>query len=103
MSQLRELLCIRDVRGSSEPCQGDSTLRSLSDLKPGDRAVIAGVCSEAEPSVARRLFDLGYAPGSDVECIRRAPFKGPVVFRIAGYELALRPAQARCIKIENER
>lgn len=65
---------------------------------PGQRVRIVDVCDEASPAIARRLFDLGFAPGVEVEMLRRAPLADPVVYRIAGYEIALRRAQARCIQ-----
>jgi Fe2+ transport system protein FeoA len=31
--------------------------------------------------------------------VRRAPMADPVVFRVAGYDVALRRVQARCIAV----
>lgn len=72
---------------------------TLADLAPGHSAMIVDICDEANPSMARRLFDLGFAPGVEVEVVRRAPLADPVVFRLAGYDIALRRAQARCIRV----
>lgn len=70
---------------------------TLADVVPGQQVRIVAVCDEAAPAIARRLFDLGFAPGVEVEMLRRAPLADPVIYRIAGYEIALRRAQARCI------
>lgn len=72
---------------------------SLADLVPGRGGVIVDVCNEANPATARRLFDLGFAPGVEIEVLRRAPMADPVIYRVAGYEIALRRAQARCIQV----
>lgn len=72
---------------------------SLADLAPGCAARIIDVCDEVDPATARRLFDLGFAPGADVVVVRRAPMADPVVFRVAGCEMALRRGQARCIRV----
>ncbi|MDO5683819.1 MAG: FeoA family protein, partial [Propionibacteriaceae bacterium] len=47
--------------------------RTLADLGRGDRAIIAGVRTDIAPDVARRLFDLGFTPGSEVALLRRSP------------------------------
>ena len=45
------------------------------------------------------MIDLGFTPGAEVQALRRAPLADPLMFRIAGYEIALRRAQARCIRV----
>lgn len=75
---------------------------SLSELAPGCRARILDVRDEVDPAVARRLFDLGCRPGAEVDVVRRAPMADPVIFRVAGCELALRRAQARCVRVSLE-
>lgn len=72
---------------------------TLADLRSGQSAHIVDICGDADPDAARRLFDLGFAPGVEVEMLRRAPMADPVVFRIAGYDVALRRVQARCIRV----
>ncbi len=97
MSQLSVLLHDRRITPAEPPTgQVDST---LADLKPGSRARIVDVRDDMAPAAARRLFDLGFTPGADVMVVRRAPMADPVVFRVAGCELALRRAQARCIRV----
>lgn len=75
---------------------------TLSDVKPGGAAVVAGLNGVGDPTTARRLFDLGFAPGARVEVLRRAPLSDPVVFAIAGYEIALRRAQADLVVVTVE-
>ncbi len=74
--------------------------RTLADLGRGQRATVVGYGDGVEPSTARRLFDLGLVPGIEVEMVRRAPLRDPVIFRVGDYEIALRAAQSRCIHVE---
>jgi ferrous iron transport protein A len=70
----------------------------LSMLPVGGSAVIVGL--EGDNKVARRLYDLGFAPGHPVGVRRRSLFGDRGVFRIAGAEIALRRQQAAMILVE---
>lgn len=70
---------------------------TLADLAPGFTGTVLSVRDDSGTTAARRLFDLGFAPGADVEVLRRAPLADPVMFRVAGYEVALRRVHARLI------
>ena len=95
MSITTDLLRSRAVVGD-EIAAGEV---AISDLPLGSFAVVSRLCADADPSAARRFFDLGFAPGAEVVAVRRAPMRGPVVVRVAGYEIALRRRQADCIKV----
>jgi ferrous iron transport protein A len=69
----------------------------LCDLAAGSRASVVEVSAETPPSTARRLADLGFTAGTQVEVVRRAPLRDPVVYRLRDYEICLRRAQARCV------
>lgn len=71
---------------------------TLADLAPSQTGVIVNVHG-ADPATSRRLVDLGFAPGSRVEMLRRAPLADPIIFRVAGYDLAIRRIQARCVEV----
>lgn len=73
---------------------------SLAELGPGQRGTVIGYADHIEASTARRLFDLGLTPGIEVEMVRRAPLRDPVIFRVGDYEIALRAAQSRGIRVE---
>ena len=88
----RRVIEAREVEAATGVC-------TLADLTRGQSARIVDVCDTADPATARRIFDLGFEPGSEVVVLRRAPMADPVVFRIAGYDIALRRAQARCIRV----
>ncbi|MFE6280948.1 ferrous iron transport protein A [Streptomyces sp. NPDC057877] len=72
--------------------------RVLAQLAPGARATVTEVVG-GPPSVARRLGDLGFTVGAVVEVVRRAPLRDPVVYRVKGYEVCLRRAQAASVRV----
>ncbi|WP_083283272.1 FeoA family protein [Humibacillus sp. DSM 29435] len=84
-----------------EPCPANDHGRrlTLADLRAGDTAHIVELSTSTDPATARRLFDLGFAPGAPVQMLRRAPMADPVIFRLAGYEVALRRVHARCVGV----
>ncbi len=100
MSQITVLLSGRTVDHHPTVAPGGLALRGLHQLGEGETAVITGVSPAPDAATARRLFDLGFTPGTTVSKVRRAPFGGPSVYRVADYEIALRPAQARTIAID---
>ena len=72
---------------------------TLADVRPGSTVRIVEVCDDLQPATARRLVHLGFAPGAEVVVLRRAPLADPVIFRLAGYEVALRRVHARCVGV----
>ncbi|MEV5009923.1 ferrous iron transport protein A [Streptomyces sp. NPDC093064] len=79
--------------GPSVPTDSAGDAR-LADLRPGMSGQVIDIDESVEPSTARRLFDLGFAPGAEVTVLRKAPLGDPVVFQVVEYEVALRKAQA---------
>ncbi len=73
---------------------------SLGALRAGDRGRVTALASSVDGATARRLFDLGLAPGAVVEVVRRAPFGGPVIVRVADYEVAIRRGLAACVAVD---
>ncbi len=86
-----------------EPCASDDHGQrlTLADLRPGETGRIVDISRGTDPATARRLFDLGFAPGVPVQMLRRAPMADPVIFRLAGYEVALRRVHARCVGVSS--
>lgn len=72
---------------------------AMGRLECGQRAVIAGFCELNDMTVSRRLFDLGFAQGVEVELVRRAPMRDPLVFRVGGAEMLLRRREADRIMV----
>ena len=55
-----------------------------------------------ELSIKRRLFDLGFIPGSKVECVLVSPFRDPKAYQVAGNTIALRRVDASNIEVAYE-
>jgi Fe2+ transport system protein FeoA len=73
-------------------------LLPLSELKPGDSAVITAVA--AETACARRLLSLGFVPGSEVRVLRRAPMGDPTEYEVHGTRFGLRRLEAAWIRVQ---
>jgi len=73
-----------------------SSLR-LADIQPGQTVVVTHVCCGF--AIAARLMELGFVPGATVQVLRRAPFGGPVQYRVQGVSLTMRPDDARCVYV----
>jgi ferrous iron transport protein A len=73
-------------------------VRTLNQLKPGERATIVKVGGEGP--VRRRILDMGVVSGAEIEVVRMAPLGDPVEFLIKGYNLSLRKSEAQQIQVE---
>lgn len=83
-------------RWSSVGADGETTLETL---PTGARAIITHVAN-GDDALVRRLCDLGFSPGTEVEVLRRAPLGDPVVYRIRDFEICLRDRQAASIRVQ---
>ncbi len=70
---------------------------NLSELKPGESAVIETVGGEG--ALRQHFLDMGVIPGAEVAMIKFAPMGDPAELRIHGYELTLRLADAEKIAV----
>ena len=86
--------------GSSRPAAhcARGALGSLAELGRGATAVVAGVAGDDD--LTRRLVAMGFWPGVQVQCLRRALFGDPLLFRLHGYRLALRRVEADRVAVE---
>ena len=50
-------------------------------------------------AVSRRLFDLGFAQGVEVELLRRAPLRDPLMLRIGTSQMLLRASEANRVLV----
>ena len=76
---------------------GDPSTCTLNLLGLGCRGCVVSVGGDAD--IRRRLLEMGFTSGADVEVIRRAPLGDPIEFRLRGYCLSLRSEQAQHVKI----
>ena len=76
----------------------------LSDLAPGQRAVVQGLVAataDVNASVLRRLADLGFIAGEPLQLMRRGPGgREPLAVQIGETMFALRLLEARCVQVE---
>jgi ferrous iron transport protein A len=74
------------------------THRTLDQLEPGQTAVVVSVAGPE--AIARRLMELGIAPGTTVEMVRRAPLGDPLELRVRRVHLSIRHSEARYIHVD---
>jgi DtxR family Mn-dependent transcriptional regulator len=72
----------------------------LSALKPGEKGKVLTISSESRGASRRRLLDLGFVAGSNVEVAFENPLKEPKAYLIRNTLVALRNDQADYILIE---
>ena len=70
----------------------------LKDLEIGKSARITAVGGQG--ALRQHFLDMGVVPGAEIKLMKLAPMGDPMEFRIHGYELTLRVADAEKIEIE---
>lgn len=72
----------------------------LSELKTGDKAVIVKVSGHG--GFRKRIVEMGFIKGKEVEVLLNAPLRDPVKYKLMGYEISLRHAEAEMIEVISE-
>ena len=72
-------------------------MKTSSELNFGERAIISDV-DNSHPSF-RRLLEIGFTPGQEIELINSSAFKDPLAFSLRGTLIAIRKHEADCILI----
>jgi DtxR family Mn-dependent transcriptional regulator len=72
----------------------------LTNLEQGERARILGISSECRGASRRRLLDLGFIPGTEIEPEFTSPMEDPRAYLIRNTLIALRNDQADLVLIE---
>ena len=70
---------------------------SLDRLPPDRRAVVQEVF--AQGAQRRRLQELGFVPGAQVECVGISPLGDPKASQLRGTVIALRRRDARPVRV----
>ena len=73
----------------------------LSQIDAGEKAYVVWVASPAD--MARRLNDLGFAPGEEVVCVLRGRPGGMRAYLVQGAVIGLRETNSREIFVETAR
>lgn len=71
----------------------------LSSLTIGDKVKIEKIDDSLE--LKERLVDMGFTKDSEIECILKACFNGPIAYRIKNTTVALRRGDASKILVKN--
>ena len=71
----------------------------LSELRTGDKGVIVKVMGRG--AFRKRIIEMGFVRGKEVEVIQNAPLKDPIKYRIMGYDVSLRRNDANLIEVIN--
>ncbi|MDR2584503.1 MAG: ferrous iron transport protein A [Fibromonadaceae bacterium] len=79
-----------------------SQSQTLSSLKSGSRARIAGYVKNCKNSYKMKLLALGLTRGTEVFKIITAPLGDPMEIELRGYRLSLRKAEADVVLMEGE-
>ncbi len=75
----------------------NTCMRSLANLKKGEKALIRSFTDEA---LSSKLIEMGCLPGEAVMISCIAPLGCPVAVNIAGYQLSLRKEEAASVIVE---
>ena len=72
----------------------------LSELHTGEKAVIVKV--QGHGGFRKRIIEMGFIKGKQVEVLLNAPLQDPVKYKIMGYEVSLRRQEAEMIEVVSE-
>ena len=62
-------------------------IRPLTNLQEGQTAQVVSLLSKGS---MRRLQDIGFIEGTQIECVQKSPAGDPVAYRVRGALIALR-------------
>ena len=69
----------------------------LSELKTGEKGIIVKVMGHG--GFRKRIIEMGFVKGKDVEVLLNAPLQDPVKYKLMGYEVSLRHQEADMIEV----
>ena len=69
----------------------------LSKLKTGEKGIIVKVLGHG--GFRKRIIEMGFVKGKEVEVLHNAPLQDPVIYKLMGYEVSLRHQEADMIEI----
>lgn len=70
-------------------------MRTAAELKHGEKARISDINPE-NPS-HKRLIEIGFTPGQEIELVNSSVFNDPLAFSVRGTLIAIRRNEADCI------
>ncbi len=69
----------------------------LSEVQHNDTVVISKVLGHG--SFRKRISEMGFIKGKEIKVIKKAPFNGPLEFKILNYNISLRKSEADLIEV----
>ncbi len=69
----------------------------LSELANNDKAIIVKV--RGRGAFRKRIIEMGFVRGQEIEVVKPAPLKDPVQYRLMGYEVSLRNSEAELVEV----
>ena len=69
----------------------------LSELKTGEKGIIVKVLGHG--GFRKRIIEMGFIKGKEVEVLQNAPLLDPVIYKLMGYEVSLRHQEADMIEV----
>lgn len=72
---------------------------TLAELKPNQKAIIARLPEDLD--LAALLLEQGFVPDSEISLAHKAPFNGPMAFRIHNTKISIGRKIADQIKVEH--
>lgn len=69
----------------------------LSDLKTGEKGVIVKILGHG--SFRKRMMEMGFVRGKRIQVEQNAPLRDPIKYKIMGYDISLRRAEASLIEV----
>lgn len=73
-------------------------MKTLSDLEPGNRAIIYKILTNS--NISRRFLDIGLIENTLVECVGKSPSGDPKAYLIRGAVIAIRSEDCKEIYIK---
>jgi ferrous iron transport protein B len=72
----------------------------LSELRTGEKAYIVKV--KGHGGFRKRIVEMGFIKGQQVEVMLNAPLQDPVKYKVMGYEVSLRRQEAEMIEVSTD-
>ena len=72
-------------------------MKTAAQLNFGEKVIINDIDS-SHPS-SRRIIEIGFTPGQEIELLSASFFNDPLAFSIRGTVIAIRKNEADCIKV----
>ncbi len=70
---------------------------TLNNLKVGDSCIITKVKDSSK--LKRRLLDVGFIPGTNINCVLSSPSKDSLAYDVRGTIIALRKIDSKDIEV----